>query len=209
MAYVSGNLTLLASAIGGKERIWEYITTDTPATVLAAGYISDATKKRLQIGDRVQVTYGTLNTSLTANPSTAADGTVSEFASLPNVVMMVVSSITTGAATLIAPAQPLINAGTSTSAAGAVTLNAKAGIITTESVTTISQAVYTLTITNSQITIGDLVLGTIQNGTNTTGIPVLSSVTPGAGTLTVKIANASTTTSPFGGTLKFSFVDFN
>lgn len=99
--------------------------------------------------------------------------------------------------------------GTSTSAAGAVTLNNKAGIITTESITTTGQSVYTLTITNSAITATDLVFASVQNGSNTTGLPSIQQVTPGAGTLTIKVANCATTgTNPFGGSLKITFLAF-
>jgi hypothetical protein len=99
-----------------------------------------------------------------------------------------------------------VNGSTSTSAAGAVTLNNKSGIITTETITTISQAVYTLTITNSTATVGDHVYASVSNGTNTTGIPVVTSAAAGAGTVVVKVANASTTTSAFGGTLKIDYL---
>lgn len=102
----------------------------------------------------------------------------------------------------------VLNAGTSTSAAGAVTLNTRAGVITTETLTTASQAVYTLTITNSTVTTTDIVTASATNGTNTTGIPVVTQVTPGAGTLVIKVANATTTTTPFGGTLKIAFEVF-
>jgi hypothetical protein len=101
-----------------------------------------------------------------------------------------------------------VNGSTSTSAAGAVTLNNKAGIITTETLTTISQAIYTLTISNSVATVGDHVYVSVSNGTNTTGIPVVTSAACGAGTVVVKVANASTTTSPFGGTLKIDYLVF-
>lgn len=103
----------------------------------------------------------------------------------------------------------VLNSSTSTSAAGAVTLNAKAGIITTETITTTGQSVYTLTITNSSITATDLVLASVGNGSNTTGIAAISSVVPTAGVLTIKVSNAATTaTNPFGGSLKIAFVAF-
>lgn len=212
MSYSSNKLSVVQGTLGGASaRTFEYFTSDAVATILAAGYISDATKKGMRVGDMVRAFIGTLNTTgADASPSTAARGTVSEFASAPRIAWMMVSSITTGAATLVGIDPPLINASTSTSAAGAVTLNAKAGIITTETITTTGQSIYTLTITNSAVTVGDLVLGTIQNGSNTTGLPTLISLAPGAGTLVAKIANAATTaTNPFGGSLKLSFVDFN
>ncbi len=98
------------------------------------------------------------------------------------------------------------NGSTSTSAAGAVTLNNKCGIITTETITTVSQGVYTLTISNNTATVGDHVYASVSNGSNTTGIPVVTSAACGAGTVVVKVANASTTTSPFGGSLKVDYL---
>ena len=214
MAYVTKNLSELFTPIGGAgQRWWSYWTADTIATVIGAGYVSDAGNKRMQVGDIVWVFSGTLNTTGADQvPSTHARGTVSEFASQPTFAVLQVSSITTGAATLV-PANIdagsiVVNSGTSTSAAGAVTLNSQAGVITTEALTTISQGVYTLTISNSLVAATDIVFASVQNGTNTTGIPVVTSVAAAAGTITVKIANATTTTTPFGGTLKISFMDF-
>lgn len=101
MAYIANNLSLLGNAIGGVSRFWYYWTADSISTVLGAGYISDADKHRMQIGDVVQVVSGTANTSgPAATSSTHARGTVSEFASDPSVSFMVVDSISSGAATL-------------------------------------------------------------------------------------------------------------
>lgn len=104
---------------------------------------------------------------------------------------------------------PSIGITTSTAAAGAVTLNTRAGKITTETLTTTGQSVYTLTITNSSITATDIVMASLANGTNTTGLPTINQVTPGAGTLVIKVANCATTaTNPLGGTLVISFIDW-
>ena len=214
MSYITKNLSELGSPIGGAgQRAWMYWTSDSIATVIGAGYISDAGNKRMQVGDVVWVFSGALNTTGPDQvPSTHARGTVSEFGSEPTFAVLEVASISAGAATLaganIDAASIVVNSGTSTSAAGAVTLNTQGGVITTETLTTASQATYTLTISNSLVAATDLVFVSIQNGTNTTGAPVVESVTPGAGTITVKIFNATTTTSPLGGSLKVSFLDF-
>ena|SRR6185312_833000 len=102
----------------------------------------------------------------------------------------------------------VLNNGTSTASSGAVTLNARAGVITTDSITTTGQSSYALTVTNSAVTATDILSGSVANGTNTTGIPVLT-LAAGAGVITAKVFNAATTaTNPFGGTLKVSFVAF-
>lgn len=100
MTYDTSKLSLILQTIERGPRRWVYFTADTIAAVLAAGYISDATKKGLQLGDLVEVFSGTLNTALTNVPSTAAEGSVSEFASQPSYELCQVSGITTGAASL-------------------------------------------------------------------------------------------------------------
>lgn len=81
MAYTTGTLSELAQVIGGRGRYWTYITADSIAAVAASGYISDAGKKRIMVGDVVFVLSGTLSTILSANPSVAAAGASPEFAS--------------------------------------------------------------------------------------------------------------------------------
>ena len=73
---------------------------------------------------------------------------------------------------------------------------------TTASVTTTGQSSFNHTITNTNVTVGDRLFGTLNNGSNTTGYPIIAAMTPNAGTITVKIANVATTaTNPLGGTL--------
>jgi hypothetical protein len=101
VGYKANNLSVLQNTIGGVGRTWFYWTSDSISTVLGAGYISDADKHRMQIGDVVQVLSGTLNTTgPDQSPSTHSRGTVSEFASDPSLSWMVVDSISSGAATL-------------------------------------------------------------------------------------------------------------
>lgn len=101
MAYTANNLSQLGGTIGGRNRWWTYETADTMATVLGAGYISDATKKRLLVGDVVFVRFGTLNTTgPDASPSTNARGVVNEFAAAPGYEVCMVDAISSGAATL-------------------------------------------------------------------------------------------------------------
>lgn len=102
MAYIAKNLSMLQGSIGGSARLWTYWTSDTVATILGAGYISDATNKRMQIGDIVLIFTGTLNTTgADQSPATHARGTVSEFASDPTFGWFVCDAISSGAATLL------------------------------------------------------------------------------------------------------------
>jgi|SRR5579862_1005183 len=106
MAYVSKNLSELNQLIGGRgQRLWIYWSADSIGTITGAGYVSDATSKRMQIGDVVLAFSGTLSTTgADQSPSTHAAGTVSEFASAPTFAILECSSISSGAATLTAAA---------------------------------------------------------------------------------------------------------
>jgi hypothetical protein len=92
-----------------------------------------------------------------------------------------------------------------TAASGAATLNNLSGTITTESLTTAAAAAYTLVLTDSYASTLAIPVVVIDNGTNTAGLPVLSTVTPGAGTITIKIYNLHAT-APLNGTLKIRFL---
>lgn len=98
-----------------------------------------------------------------------------------------------------------LSVGTATATAGAATLNAHTGKVTTEALTTAQNANYTLTITNSQIAAADIVLVSIANGTNTQGTPVLLRVTPAAGSVAIVIRNAHDIAQALNGTLVVSY----
>jgi hypothetical protein len=53
MAYSGNGLSLIGQLIGGKHRSWLYRYTDAIATVLGAGYISDASDRGMVAGDLV------------------------------------------------------------------------------------------------------------------------------------------------------------
>ena len=93
---------------------------------------------------------------------------------------------------------------TATAVSGAVTLNKMSGTITTESLSTAAGATYTLTITDAAILATDLPLASVAFGTSTTGSPAVVTVTPGAGTLVIKIQNIHATAA-LNGTLKITF----
>ena len=112
----------------------------------------------------------------------------------------------TGAATLGSLA---LTAGTATATAGAATLNDPSGIITTENLTTAAGATYTLTLTNSAIDANSLVMVNVSNGTNTTGVPVVSTVKATLHQVVIVILNAATITAFSGGTLAIGFTVTN
>lgn len=96
--------------------------------------------------------------------------------------------------------------GTGTGSTGVATLNAAgSGIITTASIVTPADSDYALTLTNSMIEAGDIVLATVAKGTATVGKPYIAEITPGASSVVITIRNASGATT-LNGTLKVGFV---
>jgi hypothetical protein len=77
MAYTTGNLNKMTDTLESNFQLWSYTGTDSIATVLGAGYITDATNKGMKAGDYVFYSTGT------------------------KVYGLAVSSITAGAATLV------------------------------------------------------------------------------------------------------------
>jgi len=101
---------------------------------------------------------------------------------------------------------PLFSAvSTATAAAGAATLAALQGKITTEALTTAANATYTLTLTNSQIAAADVVLVSVANGTNSQATVILGRVTPASGSVVITVLNKHDSAVAFNGTLVISF----
>lgn len=96
-----------------------------------------------------------------------------------------------------------VGGGTGTASAGAVTFNSTAGVITSESLTTAAGATYTLTITNSTIAATDIVLASVS--TAGTGTPVVTKVTPAAGSLVIIVQNIHASVA-FNAVIKLAFV---
>ena len=94
--------------------------------------------------------------------------------------------------------------GTATATAGAATLNTQTGIITSEALTTASGSAYALTITNSKVTTSSIVTASVQNGTNSVDNYYVQRITPGSGSVTIVIYNASG--GALNGTIKVSFI---
>jgi hypothetical protein len=104
-----------------------------------------------------------------------------------------------------AGAKLTLDAGTAAATAGAATLSKQTGTITTEALTTAPAAAYTLTLTNTQVTTASKVFVSVDNGTNTQGIPVVGLVTPGSGSVVIKVYNLHASQA-LNGTLKISFL---
>lgn len=94
-------------------------------------------------------------------------------------------------------------------AAAAITMNATAGKITSEALTTAQNAFYALTLTNSKIDANSIVLVTVADGTNTQGTPMVGQVKPGAGTCLIEVINKHASAEAFNGTVVISFLVIN
>lgn len=111
MAYSKGTLSKVYDSLESSVTFWIYTTADSIPTVLGTGYFSDATDRRLKLGDIIEVFSGTL-VSATAGlalgavtfPSTV--GVSSLFSSAPSRVTAMVTTLgtptttTPGAATV-------------------------------------------------------------------------------------------------------------
>jgi len=104
MAYSTAKVSLMCSTIEGQgPQLWSVINSDSIATMMGAGYISDATKIGMRVGDLVFLSSGTFNTAVypSSGASTAAVGEGADFTDTPPVrAVMQVGSIASGAATL-------------------------------------------------------------------------------------------------------------
>lgn len=100
-----------------------------------------------------------------------------------------------------------VTPGTATSTAGAATINAQAGVITTEALTTAAGATYAMVLTNSYVNASSIVTPVVGRGTATACGLVPITVTPTAGSVTMIFQNPGLTA--LNGTVKIAFTVFN
>lgn len=89
---------------------------------------------------------------------------------------------------------------TVTAAAGAATKLGRRVQITSEALTTAAAAVYTLTLTNAEVKTDSLVIAKVKLGTSTQGVPIVTSVAEGNGSVVIKVLN-NHATDAFNGTI--------
>jgi hypothetical protein len=99
-----------------------------------------------------------------------------------------------------------VQGSTASATAGAATLSKRAGVITSEALTTAQNASYTLTLTNTEIAAADIVLCSLTNGTNTQGTPIITKVTPAAGSVVIVVKNMHDAAQALNGTIKIAFM---
>lgn len=95
---------------------------------------------------------------------------------------------------------------TATATAGAATLANKCGVITTEALTAPAGSIYTLTLTDTVIAATDIILFSVGNGTNTTGLAIQGQATAAAGSATITFRQANATN--FNGTMLIQYFVF-
>lgn len=95
------------------------------------------------------------------------------------------------------------NCGTVTESSNAATLNNKCGVITTASLTAPSGSEYLVTLTNSVVAAGDVVLWSVGNGSSTTGLVTMGRATVTATTVAFSIRQATAVN--FNGTLLITY----
>lgn len=98
-----------------------------------------------------------------------------------------------------------LNCGAATGTSNASTLANKCGLITTESSTTAAGASFTETITDTVVGATDVCVASVT--TTGTGTPIVSRVTPAAGSLVVIVMN-NHATAAFNAVLLISFACF-
>lgn len=122
-------------------------------------------------------------------------------------VIAVVAGLAFAAATIPqanAQARLFGTPGTATATAGAATLDKQTGTVTSEALTTAAGANYTLTLTNARVTAASVVFASVANGTNTTVEPIVTRVTPAAGSVVIIVRNVHASAA-LNGTIKISF----
>jgi len=132
-------------------------------------------------------------------PSTAADGVDYAF---PNNRSLIWDNAA-GTATVVGlrvNAQDQVELGprdsgtvsaTGTGSTSTATLDKKTGIITTAALTTASGAAHTLTLTNTKVSASSVIVCNCRRQSATAGLPMVTKVTPGSGTVDIEITNAA------------------
>lgn len=149
-------------------------------------------------------------TTLSASGAVSGAGFTARFASpgpIGNTVPSTIAATTASTTGLASLNSAQIDTGTKTATASsnAATLSKNAGVITSEALTTAAGATYTLTLTNTMVAAADQVLASVQLGSATTGMPVVTTVTPGVGSVVIVVQNIHASAA-LNGTIKIAFV---
>lgn len=93
---------------------------------------------------------------------------------------------------------------TGTGATATATLSKKTGIITSEALTTAAAGTYTLTLTNTKIAAASVIVCNARQKSATAGVPMVTKVTPGSGTVDIVVTNIAAAAA-LNGTIEIVF----
>lgn len=96
-----------------------------------------------------------------------------------------------GLASVQAGASISLDAGPATASSGNAVLNKQAGTLTSDSLTTAANSSTTLTLANSLVTAGSVIVACVFPGTSTTGNPKLANIAVSGGQVVFTIGNQS------------------
>jgi hypothetical protein len=111
-------------------------------------------------------------------------------------------------AALVLPAALDLDSTTGTFSSNAVTITKRAAQLTTESLTTAHTASQALVVTLAGVAATDLPIITRAGGTNTGGVPNITSVVCTTNTVTINLKNEALATNAFNGTFIFNLIVF-
>lgn len=163
-----------------------------------------ATKKRLLldgVSGTTYVEYDGSAVNIVNNGTTVASWASDGANTLPGVQTI------SGTLTFSAGAKIDVDSGTVTASGtggtSTATLSKMAGIVTTDAITTASSGSHVMTITNTLVAAGDIIIGSLVGGSNTR-VGVQIELVAGSNTITATIKNANA--SAINGTVIFSFL---
>lgn len=179
--------TVLPAQVGLYPATKKMVTTDSLSTIQTAGYLNQYNLEGNPVSqlDLMEVVY---NYNAASNSGTVGIFTV---------------SISNGVITLI-PFTNAILKGAGTVDINTVTINAPAGIITTQTLLVGAGSNFQITFNNSYIDTNSLILLTYGAGTNTIGGVILRATDLIAGGCTIIIYNNDSVS--FNGTIKVNFL---
>lgn len=184
MAFVPNGLSCVWQALAGKYAFWVYRSADAFADVDATDYFAGCYERGLREGHMMIVEETDTDPptqTLAYVQAIDADGNAT-VAAMAYAGDFVVTDLTFGTGGTI-----IGDTGTGTASSNAVTIDKMAGVLTTESLSTAAAGSQAITLTNSVIETGDIVLAHFVS-VPANGTPVLAAVA-GAGSATITIYN--------------------
>jgi hypothetical protein len=142
--------------------------------------------------------------ALVNNNLIKANGTVGLIADAGIAASNVMSLAATN--TMAASSMIILDKATATTTGGAATINKEAGVLTTESLTTVAGSAYAITLTNSKIATTSVILTSYMGGTNPT-VNLNISAVAGSGSATISVHN-NDPSAAFNGTVIIGFAIF-